>query len=60
MGKRGTETEFELTTIDRLLLLGYDYVHGEELGRPSYIEVVLKDRLRASIEARYPELPAKM
>jgi len=58
MGKRGTETEFELTTIDRLLLLGYDYVHGEELGRPSHNEVVLKDRLRASIEARYPELPA--
>jgi len=58
MGKRGTETEFELTTIDRLLLLGYDYCHGEELGRSSHVEVVLKDRLRASMAARYPTLPA--
>lgn len=57
MGKRGTETEFELTTIDRLLLLGYEYRHGEELGRGSHAEVVLKERLRASIAARYPTLP---
>ena len=58
MGKRGTETEFELTTIDRLQLIGYDYCHGEELERTSPTEVVLKDRLRASLTTRYPTLPA--
>lgn len=58
MGRHGTETEFELTTIDRLEALRYTYCHGEELGRTSYGEVVLKDRLLASIKARYPALPA--
>ena len=57
MGKHGTETEFELTTIDRLKLLGYDYAHGEDLGRPSNAEVVLTDRLRSSFTSRYPSLP---
>src|SRR5688572_20229119 len=56
MGRHGTETEFELTTIDRLEALGYAYSHGEELGRASYSGVVLKDRLRASLTARYSDL----
>jgi len=58
MGRHGTETEFELTTIDRLEALGYAYTHGEELGRASHAEIVLKDRLRASLASRYPALPA--
>ncbi len=29
MGHRGTETDFELTTIERLERLGYTHVHGE-------------------------------
>ena len=58
MGKRGTETEFELTTIDRLLLLDYEYCHGEELERTSHAEVVLRDRLRTSLKTRYPSLPS--
>ena len=57
MAQRGTETEFELTTIERLERLGYDYTHGEELTRPPE-EVVLKDRLRAHLVDAYPELPA--
>jgi type I restriction enzyme R subunit len=58
MPRRGTETEFELTTIDRLELLKYRYIHGEELDRP-HEEVVLRDVLRGSLAARYPDLPAR-
>lgn len=56
MSRRGTETEFELTTIERLERQGYDYTHGEELSRP-HEEVVLKDVLRAELARRYPDLP---
>jgi type I restriction enzyme, R subunit len=56
MGHRGTETDFELTTIERLERLGYTHVHGEEITRP-HEEVVLKDRLRAHLVSAYPELP---
>ncbi len=57
-GNRGTETTFELTTIERLELLCYQHQHGEDLDRP-HDEVVLKDVLRASLARRYPELPVK-
>jgi type I restriction enzyme R subunit len=57
MGHRGTETDFELTTIERLERLGYTHVHGEEITRP-HEEVVLKDRLRSHLVSAYPELPA--
>ena len=56
MGHRGTETEFELTTIERLERLRYSYIHGEELERDR-TEVVLRDRLRAQLVRRYPDLP---
>jgi type I restriction enzyme, R subunit len=55
---RGTETEFELTTIERLERLGYAHRHGEEIARP-HDEVVLRDLLRANLAARYPEVPDK-
>lgn len=58
MPRRGTESEFELTTIDRLELLDYEYVHGIELERPGKEEVVLRDRLRGALEERYGDLPA--
>jgi type I restriction enzyme, R subunit len=57
MAHRGTETDFELTTIERLERLGYAHVHGEEIERP-HEEVVLKDRLRAYLARAYPHLPA--
>lgn len=57
MPRRGTETEFELTTIERLEALGYVYLHGSELNRPKE-EVVLQDRLRSFLTTRYPMLPA--
>jgi type I restriction enzyme R subunit len=57
MGHRGTETDFEITTIERLERLGYTHVHGEEITRPRE-EVVLKDRLRAHLVNAYPELTA--
>lgn len=57
MSRRGTESDFELTTIERLEQLNYDYIHGEELERP-HEEVVLKDRLKASLQERYSNLPA--
>ena len=60
MGRRGTETEFELTTIERLQLQGYEYLHGEELGRGSHAEIVLVDRLRAHLGERYPDLPGEV
>lgn len=58
MSRRGTETEFELTTIERLERLGYRHRHGEDLDRPLE-EVVLRDRLRAHLTARYPDLPPR-
>lgn len=56
MPHRGTETEFELTTIERLEGDDYIYIHGEELDRP-HEEVVLKDRLRTFLASRYSDLP---
>jgi len=63
MGWHGSESEFESTTIERLKALGYVHVHGSELApgstgsaggtRPDDSEVVLKDRLRAFLVARY-------
>src|SRR5262245_29751807 len=57
MAHRGTESEFELTTIERLEQLGFTHRHGEDITRP-HDEVVLKDVLRANLAARYPDLPA--
>lgn len=55
MPHRGTETEFELTTIERLEQIGYGYCHGTDLER-DLDEVVLQDVLRRSLVARYPNL----
>lgn len=55
-GHRGTETDFELTTIERLEQLGYTHLLGTEIERP-HAEVVFADRLEASIRHRYPDLP---
>jgi type I restriction enzyme R subunit len=57
MTHHGTETDFELTTIQRLDRLGYQPVFGMEIERP-HNEVVLKDVLRAHLASRYPDLPA--
>jgi type I restriction enzyme R subunit len=57
MPHRGTETEFELTTIERLERLRYRYSHGEDLQRPRE-EVVLKDVLRNELARRYADLPS--
>ncbi len=54
--KHGTETEFELTTIERLIRQEYDYTHGEEIER-DHEEVVLLDVLKARLSSRYPDLP---
>lgn len=56
MGHRGTETDFELTTIERLEGLGYAYIHGSEIER-TQTEVVLRDRLREALAKRYSDLP---
>jgi type I restriction enzyme R subunit len=58
MGHRGTETDFELTTIERLEGLAYQHVHGDDLERP-HDEVVLRDHLLESLARRYPGLPAR-
>src|SRR6185503_5650155 len=57
MGHRGTETTFELTTIERLEKLGYEWVHGSEVIRSDEGEVVLRSVLRDNLAARYPDLP---
>lgn len=49
----GTESEFEEATLERLKALGYLYAFGEDLPREKK-QVVLADRLRAFLEARYP------
>ena len=56
MPRRGTESEFELTTIERLEVLGYAYSHGSELDRTQE-EVILQNHLRAFLARRHPELP---
>lgn len=56
MSHRGTESDFELATIERLEQLGYTHRHGEDIDRP-HEEVVLKDVLRATLARRYPDLP---
>src|SRR5437867_933162 len=56
-GHRGTETEFELTTIERLEQQGYLHQHGGDIIRPQD-EVILKDVLRETLARRYPDLPA--
>ena len=53
---RGTETDFELTTIKRLEALGYEHQVGTDLARP-HEEVVLRDDLRGFLQAQYPQLP---
>ena len=58
MSHRGTESTFELTTIERLEQLDYVYHSGPDIDRPQD-EVVLKDVLRANLASRYPDLPAR-
>src|SRR6056297_249336 len=58
MGDRGTETQFELTTIERLELMEYRHLPADELTRPAE-EVVLKDILKAHIKDRYSDLPER-
>ena len=53
---KGVETDFELTTIERLETEGYEHILGAELDR-SLEEVVLGDRLREIFEHRYATLP---
>ena len=53
---KGVETDFELTTIERLETEGYEHILGAELDR-SLEEVVLGDRLREFFEHRYATLP---
>lgn len=50
----GTESEFEETTIERLLALGYRYCHGANVSRESDREVVLVDSLRNFLCSHYP------
>ncbi len=59
MPHHGTETDFELTTIERLRQLygEHAYRHGSEIQRDPR-EVVLRDILRQTLESRYPDLPA--
>lgn len=58
MPHHGTETEFELTTIERLKQLygEHAYCHGADLDRDQS-EVVLRDVLRRNLFDRYPDLP---
>ncbi len=56
-GHRGTETEFELTTIERLEREGYSWLPGSDVEREDDSEVVLRGRLRAFLVKRYPDLP---
>jgi len=53
----GHESDHEQATIERLQLLGYEYLPGPDIERDDK-EVVLTDILRSSLGYRYPELPA--
>ena len=56
MPHRGTETQFELTTIERLEGQGYAQLFGPDLAR-QHEEVVLRNVLRVSLAERYLDLP---
>lgn len=56
MTPRGSESEFENTTVDRLTSLNYDYVSGLDLDRDES-EVVFIDELSKHLLSRYPDLP---
>src|SRR5690349_3443124 len=59
MPNQGTESQFEETTIDRLLALpSYRYQYGGEIER-DWREVVMTDWLRAFLKKKYPKLPAE-
>ncbi len=53
----GSESTFELATIERLEGLGYTHRHGSLVDRDPR-DVVLYDSLRSSLATRYPELGA--
>jgi type I restriction enzyme R subunit len=58
MPNEGTESQFEATTIDRLLALdGYRYQYGGAIER-DLRDVVTADWLRAFLKKKYPHLPA--
>jgi type I restriction enzyme, R subunit len=57
MAHHGCETDFELTTIERLKLLGYGHSYGSDVHRPSGREVVIESWLRDNLARRYPDLP---
>lgn len=56
MSHRGTESDFELTTIERLEQLGYRHVMGADLDR-KHEEVVFVDSLSNFLRKRYSDLP---
>lgn len=55
MTSRGTESEFELTTIKRLEQLRYRWLPGPDIERDQ-AEVILRDELRKTLARRYPML----
>ena len=55
MSNRGTETTFELTTIERLEREGYVWQSGPDIQR-LHNEVVLKDVLRENTEIKHPRI----
>ena len=61
-GGWGTETEFELTTLEQLRALGYTHAIGAEIAekhREADSEVVFRKILREHLTKRYPKLPAE-
>jgi type I restriction enzyme R subunit len=59
-GNWGTETEFELTTLERLRALGYTHAIGAEIAekhREADSEVVFRKILREHLTKRYSQLP---
>jgi len=58
MPNRGTESQFEETTIDRLHALGYRYEYGGDIER-DWREVVMTDWVRKFLQDRYPQLPSE-
>jgi len=59
MPPRGTESTFELTTLQRLDALKYQHAFGMDIERPSGdAGAVLRDVLRAHLASRYRDLPA--
>src|SRR5437588_3641295 len=56
----GTESDFEQTTLDRLIAVGYKHINGGTIKRPDEREVIRKQPLLDFLYNNYPDEVAEL